>query len=305
MNNSLQLFSYQSSNVRVIMDSDEPWFVAADVAKILEYRMASDMTRRINPDDRGTRSVRTPSGDQKMSVISHGGLIEAALYRKSESARQFRKWVTHNVLPSVLLGSAPAPALTGMDLMAAAVLEADKHMKEQNKIIAEQQEAIAELTVKAEFTETFIDAGTAMSVQEASHMFLSEGFDMGEYNLFKWLRNNDWLDKQNRPKQPLIRQGLLKVKLSTHVIGVRYGRPVYGRSQVLITPKGLEELRYELFGPQRLQLEAPARTSRQRPELEAPVRKTRALSSVPAERPSSGRRERRPLTHPEPVRRYS
>lgn len=311
MNDSLpQLFSYQSSNVRVIMDGDEPWFVASDVAKILEYRMASDMTRRLPAEDKGTRSVRTPSGMQQMTVITYPGVFEAIFRSEADGSRRFRYWLTHEVLPAIqkngFYSATPAPApLTGMDLMAAAVLEANKHMKAQNEVIAEQKEVIAELAVKAEFTDKFIHSGSAMSIQEVSHLFVSEGFDMGEYTLFRWLRNNGWLDKQNRPKKPVIKQGLLKVKLSTHIIGVRYGQPVYGRSQVLVTPKGLEELRQCLFVPHQLQIEAPVRTVRHRPEIEAPARSTRVLSSVPTERPSSGRRERRPLTHPESTRRYS
>lgn len=269
MSTSLQLFHYESKDVRIIMDvdTDEPWFVASDVAKVLGYRMASDMTRRLQAEDKGTRSVRTPSGTQQMTVISYPGVFEAIFRSEVDGARQFQRWVTHVVLPSIqktgsyTAAPVPAPAqLSGMALMAAAVLEAEKFMSEQNEIIAEQKEVIAELTVKAEFTETFMETGTAMSVQEASHLFLSEGFEMGEYILFRWLRDNDWLDKHNRPKKPLIKQGFLKVKLSTHIIGVRYGQPVYGRSQVLVTPKGLEELRLRLFGSPQLQIEAPVRT---------------------------------------------
>ena len=62
---AVQPFDFAGQQVRVITIDGEPWFVASDVARVLGYRMASDMTRRLDPEDRGTRSMRTPSGDQE------------------------------------------------------------------------------------------------------------------------------------------------------------------------------------------------------------------------------------------------
>lgn len=69
-NTSVQVFSSQEfGQLRVIQGEDgEPWFVASDIAKALGYRMASDMTRRLDDDEKGTRSVRTPSGEQQISI---------------------------------------------------------------------------------------------------------------------------------------------------------------------------------------------------------------------------------------------
>ena len=55
----------------------EPWFVAADVAKILGYRSAPDMTRRLDEDEKGYAEVRTPGGPQQMAVITEAGLYSA------------------------------------------------------------------------------------------------------------------------------------------------------------------------------------------------------------------------------------
>jgi prophage antirepressor-like protein len=267
MSTSLQLFHYQSKNIRIITDMDEPWFVASDVAKVLGYRDAANLTRRLDPLDKGYSNVSTPGGYQKVAIINESGIYDAAFRSESEGAKPFRRWVTSEVLPTIqrtgsyVPAQAPVPApLTGMALMAAAVLEAKKYIDEQSEIIAEQQEVIAELTVKAEFTETFMDAGKAMGVQAAAHLLSSEGIATGEIKLFRWLRDNGWIDKGNQPKQPLITRGLLKLKLSTHVVAVRDGRPVYGRPQVLITPKGLDELRKKLPTHRQLQLSAPSQT---------------------------------------------
>ena len=100
----LQIFHppfIESREIRTIIEGGEPLFVASDVAHNLGYRMASDMTRRLDPEDRGTRSVRTPSGDQDMTVITESGLYEAILGSQIAAVKEFKRWVTREVLPSI------------------------------------------------------------------------------------------------------------------------------------------------------------------------------------------------------------
>ncbi|SDJ61334.1 BRO-N domain-containing protein [Pseudomonas indica] len=94
-------FSFDGAAVRVVLVEGEPWWVAADVALSLEYRMASDMTRSLDEDERGTQIVRTPSGDQEMLIINESGLYSAILRSRKASAKRFKKWVTAEVLPSI------------------------------------------------------------------------------------------------------------------------------------------------------------------------------------------------------------
>lgn len=94
-------FRFESHEVRTIIIDDQPWFVAADVANALDYRMASDMTRSLDDDERGTQIVRTPSGDQEMTVINESGLYSAILRSRKAEAKRFKKWVTSEVLPAI------------------------------------------------------------------------------------------------------------------------------------------------------------------------------------------------------------
>lgn len=212
---SLQRFNFNSQKVRTVSDDEHVWFVASDVSKVLGYRMASDMTRRLDADDRGTRSVRTPSGDQTMTVISHTGLIEAALYRKSDSAKQFRKWVTHTVLPEVMQkGLAPAPALVfdwanpafQRQMLVSQLATLDRAEA------AESQLAIA--APKAALADTIIAKGDVHTMQRASNLLEDEGFQFtGRNTLFQWLRDHRWVEKNSRnPLQTAITAGYLKRK---------------------------------------------------------------------------------------------
>ena len=67
---ALEVFQYDGAEVRTVVIDGEPWFVASDVARILGYRMASDMTRRLDDDEKGTHSTRTPGGDQEVTVVN-------------------------------------------------------------------------------------------------------------------------------------------------------------------------------------------------------------------------------------------
>ena len=78
---SIQAFdSPEFGQLRVVQGEDgEPWFVASDVAKALGYRDAANMARRLDDDEKGTRSMSTPGGMQQMTVVSEPGLYSAVL----------------------------------------------------------------------------------------------------------------------------------------------------------------------------------------------------------------------------------
>lgn len=95
-------FSFETSEVRAISDEQgESWFVATDVAAVLGYRNAPDMTRMLDDDEKGTQIVRTPGGDQELTIISESGLYACILKSRRPEAKAFRKWVTSEVLPAL------------------------------------------------------------------------------------------------------------------------------------------------------------------------------------------------------------
>ncbi len=94
-------FSFEGAEVRVLTIDGEPWWVAADVTKVLGYRMASDATRWLDDDEKGTHSVRTPGGVQNVGVVNEPGLYALILRSKSSEAKPFKRWVTRDVLPTI------------------------------------------------------------------------------------------------------------------------------------------------------------------------------------------------------------
>lgn len=93
-------FQYHSTHVRAIADDKgEPWFVAADVCAALSIR--TEQIRRLDDDEKGLRLIQTLGGEQEMSVINESGLYHLIMTSRKAEAKQFRKWVTSEVLPAI------------------------------------------------------------------------------------------------------------------------------------------------------------------------------------------------------------
>ena len=100
--NQLVAFNFESSNVRVVMDANmEPWFVAADVCAALELPETHKAIARLDDDEKGRNSIPTPGGNQEMSVVNESGLFNLVLGSRKPEAKRFKRWVTHEVLPSI------------------------------------------------------------------------------------------------------------------------------------------------------------------------------------------------------------
>lgn len=87
--------------VRTVLVDGEIWFVSADVAAALGYRDAANMVRNLDEDEKGTQIVSTLGGKQEVSVINEPGLYAAILKSRKPEAKQFKKWVTGEVLPAI------------------------------------------------------------------------------------------------------------------------------------------------------------------------------------------------------------
>jgi prophage antirepressor-like protein len=94
-------FDFEGQAVRVIDRDGEPWFVLADVCRVLEVGNPSMAATRLDGDERGISTVETPSGNQEMVVINESGLYSLILTSRKPAARRFKKWITAEVLPTL------------------------------------------------------------------------------------------------------------------------------------------------------------------------------------------------------------
>lgn len=91
--NTIRIEEWNGHQIRFVWHKEEWWSVAKDVANALGYRMASDMTRFLDKDEKDTHIVRTPGGNQKMTIISETGIYEAIWNSRRPEAKEFKKWV--------------------------------------------------------------------------------------------------------------------------------------------------------------------------------------------------------------------
>lgn len=215
MTESIQTYSNDALGVtvRTVTDeSGEPLFVASDVAKALGYGCAKDMTRRLDDDEKGGRSVPTPGGNQTMTVITESGLYSAILGSKLPAAREFKRWVTHEVLPAIRRTGgymAARPGETREQLLARALIVADEAMREKDA-------RIAELEPKALFADAVAASDGTCLVGELAKMMRQNGVEVGQNRLFAWLREDGYLGRsgsnRNVPTQRAMEQGLFRIK---------------------------------------------------------------------------------------------
>lgn len=218
--NELQIFNNEEfGNIRTVTIDNEPWFVGKDVAEALGYaEPRSAVSKKVEECDRGVAEMETPSGKQKMTTINESGLYALIFGSKLESAKRFKYWVTNEVLPSIRkTGGYDMKQPQGKELLALAVLEAQKTIEEQTA-------QIEEMKPHAILGQAITTANTSILVGDLAKILRQNGVDIGAQRLFGWMRENGYLIKRkgsdwNLPTQKSMDMGLFEIKESVHIDG--------------------------------------------------------------------------------------
>lgn len=251
---SIQVFeNAEFGTIRTLTEDGEPWFVATDIAKALGYGHTPHMTRRLDLDEKGVRSVDTPGGKQSLTVISEAGLYGAVLGSKIPEAKAFKRWVTHEVLPAIRRDGgymAAKPDETPEEIMARALRIADETMRRQKERIESLSSANAEMRPKALFADAVAASESTCLVGELAKMLRQNGVEIGQNRLFDWLRERGYLGKggsnRNVPTQASMDMGLFRIKETavTHSDGrvtINRTPKVTGKGQVYFVQKFMSE----------------------------------------------------------------
>lgn len=214
-------FTYNNHQIRTVTGPDgAPWFVAADIAKTLGYRIAPDMVRSLDEDEKGTQTVRTPGGHQQMTIISEAGLYSAIMRSRVADARAFKRWVTHKVLPSIrqrggyLTPAAAERALTDPDF----IIQLATALKEERAAKASLEAQAAQDAPYTLFGRAASKHDTDLLVKDVAALITQAGAPIGSGTLFRWLRKHGWLCKRlgrmwNHPTQWAISKGYLRARI--------------------------------------------------------------------------------------------
>ncbi|MBI9092582.1 MAG: phage antirepressor [Desulfobacterium sp.] len=102
MDNNLINFEFNSNLVRVFKDEEgTPWWVAKDVCSVLEINDHYQAIDRLEDDERGRCKIPTPGGKQNMVTVNEPGLYTLIIRSNKPEAKRFKRWITHEVLPSI------------------------------------------------------------------------------------------------------------------------------------------------------------------------------------------------------------
>jgi prophage antirepressor-like protein len=114
MNQQLAPFDFEGRQVRIVTDAQgEPWFVAADVLSTISLDRKA--LERLDDDEKGVNSIHTPGGVQEMTTVNEPGLYALVLGSRKAEAKRFKRWVTHEVLPTIRkTGSYAVPAIAAL-----------------------------------------------------------------------------------------------------------------------------------------------------------------------------------------------
>lgn len=210
--NELQLFNFENNQVRTLLINDEPWFVGKDVAQILGYSNPRDaLSKHVDDEDKNSVAIRDGNkGNPNQTVINESGVYALVFGSKLPSAIRFKRWVTSEVLPQIRkTGSYASPQLTGEELMAKALIEA-------NSVLARQSKQLEEQKPKVLFANSVIASKDSILVRELAKLIKQNGYDIGEKKLYRWLREKGYICKNStEPTQMAMNLGLFEIVVRT------------------------------------------------------------------------------------------
>jgi len=256
----LQVFSYEGNKVRTVQKGSEILWLLKDVCGILGIEKYRDAAARLDDDEREPVLVDTLGGRQEMIAVTESGLYSIILLSRKPEAKKFKRWVTHEVLPTIRRHGAYVTPAKLEELMN----NPDSWIK---VLTALKEERAAKERLQLEATENkpkviFADAvsvseGTIL-IGELAKILKGNGIEIGQNRLFEKLRQDGYLIKRkgtdyNAPTQRAMDLGLFRVKETaiTHSDGhvtISKTTKVTGKGQQyfinLFLGKGLNDYEY-------------------------------------------------------------
>lgn len=221
--NEIQIFNNpEFGDVRTLMVEDEPWFVGMDVATALGYKDTVNAIKQ-HVDDIDKQNLK--GGDSPclnipnrgMTFINESGLYALIFGSKLPNAKQFKRWVTSEVLPAIRKHGmwATDEILNNPDFLIATV----QRLKDEREKRLEAERTIEAQKPKVLFAEAVETSKSSILIGELAKIISQNGCAIGQNRLFGWLRDHGYLaksgERKNMPNQRYIEQGLFEIKKST------------------------------------------------------------------------------------------
>ena len=254
--NDIQVFNNeQFGDIRTAGTPQEPIFCAADICRALGYTNGPKAIKdHCDEGDITKRYTPTSSGEQLMIFVTESGLYSLIFGSKLESAKQFKKWVTSDVLPTIRKHGMYATGETIESILnnpenAITILQAMQKERKERIAAQQQVERLEQQAIEDKPKIIYADAvkGSTSSclIGELAKMIAQNGYPIGEKRLFQWLRDNHYLcsygERFNQPYQQYIEQGLFTMKQNVFSVDgemrTRNTTKVTGKGQIYFINK--------------------------------------------------------------------
>ncbi len=228
--------------VRAVTLDGEPWFVAADVCRALGLGNSRQTLSYLDDDEKGVITSDTLGGKQEMSTINEPGLYSLILRSRKPEAKAFKRWITHEVIPSIRKTGgyiAAKPDETPEEIMARALVVANETLARHKQQLEEANAKIKADAPKVLFAETVQKAEGDILVRQLAKLMVQRGYDIGEQRLYEILRRDGFVIKanakdKNMPTQKSVDMGLMR----SIERAVGSAEKTFIKSTTVITPKG-------------------------------------------------------------------
>ena len=197
MNTEIQTFNFNSATLRALTDENgDPWFVAKDVCDILGLNNVGQALARLDNDEKSSITLNdgTP-GTPNKAIVSESGLYSLILASRKPEAHEFKRWVTHEVLPSIRKHGIYATE-TAIDQILADPdfgIRLLTDLKEERAKRIKTENHVKELAPKAKALEDFTNVPDTLLVRDAAKLLSNAGTPIGEKQLREWLSSHDWI----------------------------------------------------------------------------------------------------------------
>lgn len=208
--------------VRTTAINDEPYFIGKDVAVVLGYsNPRKAIIDHVDEDDKGVTKCDTLGGIQELTVINESGLYSLILSSKLPTAKKFKRWITHDVIPTIRkTGGYVNDTAQFVDYYFG---QLDTNQKQALAMMFDESKRMSnqlkEQAPKVLFANAVEAAHTSILIGDLAKIIKQNGTDIGQKRLFDWMRRNGYLIKdgqsKNMPTQRAMDMGLFEVKEST------------------------------------------------------------------------------------------
>jgi anti-repressor protein len=210
--NELQVFNNAMfGNMRIILQDNEPWFVAKDVCECLAISKHRDAISRLDTDERGSLKVDTLGGKQEMATVNEYGLYSLVMSSRKPEAKEFKRWITHDVLPALRKTGSYSMSIpqTLPEALRAYADEVEQHNKTKALVEAQRPKVL--------FADAVSTSNTDILVGDLAKLLSQNGYAVGQNRLFEQLRNDGFLisrkgNSYNMPTQRAMEMGLFRIK---------------------------------------------------------------------------------------------